>query len=82
MLEKPSPERRRVNMTLTIPAEVKARLKAFAAHSNNRASRLAENAIEAFLGTWGTEKDTATGCDERKALVDKHLARERARQEK
>lgn len=63
----------RVNMTTTLPAEVKARVRAFADYQNNRASRIVENAIVQYLGTWGTEEDEAPDADARRNLVTSYM---------
>lgn len=64
---------RRVNLTVTVPELVKARVRAFADAENNRASRIVENAVLAYLGTWGTEQDQGEGADERRARVASFL---------
>jgi predicted transcriptional regulator len=64
---------RRVNMTTTVPTEVKARVHAFADYENNWASRIVENAIVAYLGTWGTEEDESPDAEARRSLVRVYL---------
>jgi predicted transcriptional regulator len=70
---------RRVNMTMTVPLETKARVKAYAQAMNNRASRIVENAINELLGAWGTDDDPSPDAAEHRALVAQHLEIEQGR---
>lgn len=68
----------RKNFTLTLPAEVKARVRAYAEVENNQTSRIVENAILSYLGPWGTEHDTSNDAEKHRRVVAKHLADELA----